>query len=82
MCLANDGIEDTEHFLLLFHSFDNNRRSILAGVKEIFKAVGNIVGPNESLLQILLFGNLSDDANKQILTLTIKYILESKRFDQ
>ena len=64
--------------------FDNNRRSFLAGVNEIFKAVGNIVGPNESLLQILLYGdkNLSDDANKQILDLTIKYILETKCFDQ
>ena len=77
MCLTNDGIEDTEHFLLLCHSFDNNRRSIFAGVNEIFKAVGNIFGPNESLLQILLYGdkNLSEDANKQIFDLTIKYIL-------
>ena len=83
MCLANDGIENTEHFLLLCHSFDNKRRSLPAGVNEIFKAVGNIVGLNESLLQILLYGdkNLSDDANKQILDLTIKYILETKRFD-
>ena len=84
LCLANDGIEDTEHFLLLCHSVDNNRRSLLAGVNEIYKAVGNIVGPNESLLQILLYGdkNLSEDVNKQILDLTIKYILETKRFDQ
>ena len=84
MCLANEGIEDTEHFLLLCHSFDNNRGSLLSGVNEIFKAVGNIVGPNQSLLQNLLYGvkNLSDDANKQILDLTIKYILETKGFDQ
>ena len=84
MCPANDGIEDTEHFLLLCHSFNNNRRSLLAGVHEVFKAVGNIVGPNNNLLQILLYGdkNLSENANKQILDLTIKYILETKRFDQ
>ena len=50
MCLANDGIEDTEHFLLLCHSFENNRRSLLAGVNEIVKAAGNVVGLHESLL--------------------------------
>ena len=84
MCLANNGSEDTEHFLLLCHSFENNRHSLLTGVNEIFKAVGNIVGPNESLLQILLYGdkNLSEDANKQILDLTIKYILETKHFNR
>ena len=62
----------------------NNKRSLLAGVNEIFKAVVNMVGPNESLLQILLYGdtNLSEDANKHILDLTIKYILETKRVDQ
>ena len=84
MCPANDGIEDTEHFLLLCHSFNNNRRSLLAGVNEVFKAVGNIVDPNDNLLHILLYGdkNLSENANKQILDLTIQYILETKRFDQ
>ena len=84
MCPANDGIEDTEHFLLLCHSFNNNRCSLLAGVNEVFKAVGNIVGPNDNLLPILLYVDkkLSENANKQILDLTIKYILETKRFDQ
>ena len=62
----------------------HKRRSLLAGVNEIFKTIGNIVGPNESFLQTLLYGdkNLSEDANKQILDLTIKYILETKLFDQ
>ena len=84
MCPANDGIENTEHFLLLCHSCNNNRHSPLTGVNEVFKAVGNIVGPNDTLLQILIYGdkNLSENANKQILDLTIKYILETKRFDQ
>ena len=42
------------------------------------------MGPNDKLLQILLYGdkNLTENANKQILDLTIKYILETKRFDQ
>ena len=83
-CPANDGIGDTEHFLLLCHSCNNNRCSLLAGVNDIFKAVGNIVGANDNLLQILLYGDksLSVKANKQILDLTIKYILETKCIDQ
>ena len=32
MCPTNDGIEDTEHFLLLCPSFDIQRRDLLAGV--------------------------------------------------
>ena len=32
MCISNDGIEDTEHFLLLCPSFDIKRRDLLAGV--------------------------------------------------
>ena len=83
MCPANDGIEDTEHFLLLCHSFNNNRRSLLTGVNEVFKADGKIVSPSNNLLQILLYKdkNLSEEASKQILHLTIKFIIEAKRFD-
>ena len=46
MCPASYGIEHTDHFLLLCHSFNDNRRSLLAGVIKVFKAVGNIVGLN------------------------------------
>ena len=32
MCISNDGIEDTEHFLLLCLSFDIERRDHLTGI--------------------------------------------------
>ena len=38
MCPAHDGIEDAEHFLLLCHSFEENRRNLLASVNDILKA--------------------------------------------
>ena len=38
LCPINDGIEDTEHFLLLCHSFNAPRRSLLAGVKNVREA--------------------------------------------
>ncbi len=40
MCPTNDGIEDTEHFLLLCPSFDIQRRDLLAGVSELLMALG------------------------------------------
>ena len=43
LCLINDGIEDTEHFLLLCHAYDIHRRDLLDSV-------------NRELLQILLYG--------------------------
>ena len=40
MCPSNDGIEDTEHFLLLCPSFDLQRRDLLAGVLAILRPFG------------------------------------------
>ena len=40
MCRSNDGIEDTEHFLLLCPSFDLQRRDLLAGVLAILRPFG------------------------------------------
>ena len=83
MCPANDGIEDTEHYLLLCHSFKVNRRTLLAGVNDILIVHGKPEGLNDNILQILLCGDkdLPLKANKLILNLTIKYLLETKRFD-
>ena len=83
MCPANDGIEDTEHFLLLCHPFNDHRRSLLSGVGVVLNAYGIIMGPNYNILQILLYGEkaLNVEANKQILELTIKYIIETKRLE-
>ena len=64
-------------------SFNDNRRSLLAGISDVIKAYGIDVGLNDNMLQILLYGDkdLTVEANKQILELTIKYILETKRFN-
>ena len=77
------GIEDTERFLLLYHSFKENRKNLLAGVNDILKAHGKPEDLNENILQILLYGdkNLPLEANELVLSLTIKYLLETKLFD-
>ena len=82
MCPVNDGIEDTEHFLLLCNSFREQRFSLLAGVNDVLEACGHSESANFNMLQIRLYGNkhLPLEANKMILNLTIKYISETERF--
>ena len=74
MCPTNDGIEDTEHFLLLCPSFDIQRQDLLAGVLELlqpFVQIDTLL--NNVLVQYLLYGNkeLSNDINRNILERTL-----------
>ena len=82
MCPVNDGIEDTEHFLLLCNSFRQQRCSLLTGVNDVLEACGHSESADINMLQLLLCGNknLPLEANKMILNLTIKYISETERF--
>ena len=83
MCPSNDGIEDTEHFLLLCPSFDLQRRDLLAGVLAISRPFGHNNLSNKVLTQYLLYGNkdLSIDLNRKILELTLAFIHNTGRFD-
>ena len=83
MCPTNDGIEDTEHFLLLCPSFDILRRDLLAGVSDLLRPFAQINSfSNSALVQLLLYGDkeLSDDINKDILQLTLNFIHSTGRF--
>ena len=82
MCPTNDGIEDTEHFLLLCPSFDIQRRDLLAGVSELLRPFVHInTLPDNVLVQCLLYGNkeLPDDVNKNLLELTLNFIHKTVR---
>ena len=84
ICPTSDGIEDTEHFLLLCPSFDVQRQDLLAGIVELLRPFVSITDfSNDALTQLLLYGNqeLSYDLNKNILKLTLRFIHESGRFD-
>ena len=83
MCPSNDGIEDTEHFLLLCPSFDLQRRDLLAGVLAILRPFGYNNLSNMVLTQYLLYGNkdLPSDLNRMILKLTLAFIHNTGRFD-
>ena len=82
MCPTNDGIEDTEHFLLLCPSFDIQRRDLLAGMAELLRPFVQITNlSNDALTQLLLYGDqgLSYNLNKKILSFW--FIHQTGRFD-
>ena len=84
MCPTSDGIEDTEHFLLLCPSFDLQRRDLLTGIVELLRPFVEITNlSNDALMQLLLYGDqyLSYDLNRNILELTLRFIHETGRFD-
>ena len=84
MCPANDGIEETEHFLLLCPSFDNQQQHLLAGisvaVRPFFQL--NILSKHD-LMNLLLYGDedLPSDVNKHIIEYTLNFIHETGRFN-
>ena len=82
LCPLNDSNEDTEHFLLLFHTYDEGRPDRLDSIDAILQPHGLTNLSNENLLQILLCGheNLSYDLNTKILEATFRYIQASERF--
>ena len=84
MCATNDGIEDTEHFLLLCPCFDVHRRDLLAGIFALLRPLEYVDLANECLLQLLLYGNkdFPDSVNRHILELTLNFIHNNGRFDQ
>ena len=84
MCPTRDGIEDTEHFLLLCPSFDVQRQDLLAGIAELLQQVVQIADLSDHFLtQLLLYGDndLSNNLNRSILELTLRFIHETGRFD-
>ena len=84
MCLTNNGIEDTEHFLLFCPSFDVQRHDLLAEIVELLRTFVQITDlSNDALTQLLSYGdhNLSYKLNRNRLQLTLHFIHEIGRFD-
>ena len=84
MCPTNDGIEDTEHFLLHCPSFNIQRRDLLAGVPVVLQPFVQINTLSKNVVvQLLLYGDkdLSSDVNKHVLELTLNFSHKTGRFD-
>ncbi len=85
MCLTNDGIETTTHFMLLCQEYAIHRTVLLDRVTSICASHGvncNMLNDVE-LLTLLLYGNdrFSESSNKNILLATITYINTTNRFN-
>ena len=80
MCPPNDGIKDTEHFLLLCPTFEESRRHLLADVSFLLQPLGCTDLSNDVLLQVLLYGDkdFPDDLNRNILLLTFNFVLSTE----
>ena len=80
MCLCNQGIENTEHFLLSCPYYAIEREFMLRSANNIIQNY-NLPGVNESL-RFYLYGHhlLSEQDNRSVIKATIKFIKDTKRF--
>ena len=56
MCPANDGVEDTEHYLLFCQCYEEPRRELLNGFNEISPTSVISDLSNELLVEFILYG--------------------------
>ena len=82
LCSYGNDVESTEHFLLHYPQFVNERRTLLSPLDNFNCSL--FENTSKVLTQILLFGNtsLSPSDNPKILRATIDFILSTKRFDK
>ena len=83
MCPSNDGVEDTEHFLLHCHSYDAYRTDLLDSVNSTLQPYDLPNLSNALMLKLILYGDerLSVDSNSEILKATLRYIYATQRFE-
>ena len=83
MCRADDGIENTEHFLLLCKSYIRNRATLMKNVSDIMELNLELL-PNKVKVKILIYGcdTLSRISNNKVLNETITIIKKSGRFEK
>ena len=84
MCLSNDCIENTIHYMLLCQEYTVHRTVLLGKVAPICASYGvdcDTVN-NEELLVLLLYGNnaFNYSSNKDILSSAFFYINSTSRF--
>ena len=82
LCPSNDGIEDTEQYLLLCRSYVGVRYDLLASVAAIFQLYSlSSSSSNQELVKVILYGDerLPIDLNKKLLAATLKFIHATER---
>ena len=82
LCPCSLEAEDTYHFFMRYQNFSNQRNLLFDDLDSINSEILKM-SENE-LVQVLLFGNerFSKDMNFRIFTFSIRFIKDSKRFDE
>ena len=82
LCSCSLETESTKHYFLRCHHYVSIRNTLLSGICKQFGEFKSVSESNQ--VQILLYGNeaLDFETNHKILTCTIKFIVESKRFEE
>ena len=83
MCPSNDGVEDTEHFLLHCHSYDACRTDLLDSLSSTLQPYDLPNLSNALILKLIPYGDerLSVDSNSEILKATLRYTYATQRFE-
>ena len=77
-------IESTIHFLLHCHHFSNIHSTLLNSINEVLGSITKISDLSDcALVKILLFGdqNYTQVENACIINATLKYLVDSERFN-
>ena len=77
-------IESTTYFLLHCRHFSNTRSTLLDSINQFLGSITNIIDLSDcALVKILLPGdqNYTQVENAYIINATIKYLIDSKRFN-
>ena len=84
LCSCSLAVESTTHFLLHCHHFSNIRSTLLNSINEVLGSTTKISDLSDcALVKILLFGdqNYTQVENACIINATIKYLVDSERFN-
>ena len=84
LCSCSLPVESTTHFLLHCHHFSNICSTLLNTINKVLGSITNISDLSDcALVKILLFGdqNYTQVENACIINATIKYLVDSERFN-
>ena len=80
ICLCNQCIEDTSHFLFSRHLYATQRVTFVSSVNEILQKFNLNYLKNQLQLYLYGYASLNNTENKKIILSTIKYIKDTRRF--
>ena len=84
LCSCSLAIKSTTHFLLHCYHFSNIRSTLSNSVNDVLGGITNLADLSDfTLVKVLLFGdqNYTEVENSYVTNATIKYLVDSERFN-